>query len=150
MHCLPFKNRSRTIRPEERRRESLHAHHSSQHPQTLWRTRGRRTQDDHEPHPNPNSAGRIESDGRGEVLASNPGHVVGGNETYHADRDSEERDEQDGSSHVVLVSGQADDLFGGEVPTVRQPSAQLKVLLELSGSKALARVERSKLLTADG
>ena len=59
LYRLPFEDRSRAIRPEERRRERLHAHHGSQRAQSLWRTRGRRTQDQHESHGNANSTGRI-------------------------------------------------------------------------------------------
>ena len=103
MHCLPFKDRSRAIRPEERRRESLHAHHGSQRAQSLWRTRGRGRQDHHESHGNANSAGRIESDRRSKVLSSNRRHAVRGNDAQHADDDSNEGDEQHGNSHVPPI-----------------------------------------------
>jgi hypothetical protein len=80
MHCLPFKNRSRAIRPKERRRECLHAHHRAQGAQGPWRTRGRGNQDKHQPHGNPNGTGRIESDRRREVLPSNRRHTIWGND----------------------------------------------------------------------
>jgi len=93
MRRFPFEDRSRTIRPEERRRESLHAHHGSQRAQSLWRTRGRGTQDHHESHGNANSAGRIESNRCGKVLSSNRSHAIRGNDAQHADDDSKEGDE---------------------------------------------------------
>jgi hypothetical protein len=56
MHRLPFEDRSRPIRAEERRRECLHAHHGSQRAQSLARTRVRGKEDHHEPHGRANSA----------------------------------------------------------------------------------------------
>jgi hypothetical protein len=46
LHRLPFEDRSRAIRSEEHRRESLQAHHGSQRAQSLGRTRGRGAHDD--------------------------------------------------------------------------------------------------------
>ena len=99
MHRLPFEDRSRAFRSEERRRESLHAHHGSQHTQSLWRTRGRGTQDHHEPHGNANSAGRIESDRRREVQPSNRRQAIRRHKAHDADDDGEESDEQRCRSH---------------------------------------------------
>ena len=93
LHRLPFQDRSRVIRPHERRRESLHAHYGSQRAQSLWRTRGRGRQDHHEPHGHANSGGRIESHRRREVQPSNLGPALGRNEASYADDDGEESDE---------------------------------------------------------
>ena len=100
MHCLPFKNRSRAIRPKENGRKHLQAHHGSQRAHGLWRTRGRGTKDDHEPHGNANNASRIDSDRSGKVLSSNCRPALGGNNAQHADNDSQEGDEHHSNSHV--------------------------------------------------
>jgi hypothetical protein len=100
MHCLPFKDRSRAIRPKENGGEYLHTHHGSQCAQSLWRTRGRGTKDHHESHGKANNASRIDSDRSGKVLSSNRRPAIGGNDAQHADSDSKEGDEQHGNSHV--------------------------------------------------
>lgn len=102
MHGFPFKDRSGALRPEERRRESLHAHHGSQRAQSLWRTRDRGIQDHHESHGNATGAGRIEPDRRGKVQSSNRRHAIWGNDAQHADDDRHEGDEQHGNSHQPL------------------------------------------------
>ena len=93
MHRFPFKDCARPIRPEERCRESLHAHHGSQRAQNLWRTRRRGTQEHHESHGNANSTGRIQSDRRSKVLSSNRRHAIWGNDAQHSDDDNNEGDE---------------------------------------------------------
>jgi len=93
MHHLPFENSLRPIKSEQRRRESLGAHHGSQRAQDLGRTGDSGNQDQHEPHDDANGASRIESDGSREVLPSNSRQAVRRYDAHHAYDNDEESDE---------------------------------------------------------